>query len=62
MENGEKSNYTYYGQVDNRGQREGFGRVCIHGSMIKEGIFKNNKLNGYARVIYDSRVTKYYEG
>ena len=25
-------------------------------------MFKNNKLNGYGRVIYDDTLTKYYQG
>jgi len=29
---------------------------------LQEGIFLNNKLNGYGRIIYFGEKTKYYEG
>ena len=29
---------------------------------MQEGIFLNNKLNGYGRIIYEGLKTKYYEG
>ena len=44
-------NYKYYGKTDIKNNKIGFGIIKYEDNSRIEGIFKNNKINGYAKFI-----------
>ena len=56
---GDLTEFDYHGQIKN-GLREGLGRQCVHNDRIIEGFFKDDMVDGFARIIYLSG--DYFEG